>query len=889
MESGVLSDRARAALRMAEVDPPRSVTVASGVAADARAAGDLVSAAVAERALGLAALHLQDLDTALRHLRVAVRTGYRARAPQIAAEARMTLAFVLNVRGRPRHGLREIDAALAELRGVPWARATAQRGAILNQLGRLDEALSSYRTALPHLRRAKDHLWVQRVLLNRAVLHGRRQEFGAAQSDLRAAEELCLRHDLGLPLAFVRQNLGWIRAMRGDVPAALRCFEAAEATLRDLRSEVAWLLLDRGELLLSVHLIAEAREAAEAAVRAFQEERRGIGLPEARLLLARARALDGDAAGAHEQAGTALREFTRQQRPEWAALARYVALRSRLDENRDVRRDRADGRRLEQAADELCRAGWPAEALEARLAAADLALRHGRVQRACEQLSLVSVARRRGPVNLRAMGWHAEALIRRSRPGGRGALAAAGHAMRILIEHQSTWGATDLRAHAAAHRVDLAELGLRLAMERGRPAQVLSWAEQGRATSLLARPVRPPSDPRLAAMLARLRVTVAEIEESAGERSAPARLLHRQVALEREIRDYCRAHPPGRDVLMIPQVGVEELAKAQGPAALLEFVHLDGTLHVLTLVEGRLRLTTLGPSAPLPNLLAHIPFTLRRLARPETPAPSREAGLAMLRDIAARIDDFLFGPVRAEIRDRPLVLAPTGALQFLPWAVLPSCAGRPVTVAPSLALWHAGLVSPRSPGHVLAAAGPGLPEALREARSVAALHDTAPLVGAEATAEAVTSALNGSALAHLAAHGRVHPTNPLFSAIRLHDGPLTAFDLQGLASAPQIVVLAACDAGRSAVRPGDEVLGLGATLLAQGTRQVVAPVIAIQDALTGPLMTAFHRLLIQGLSAATALACAQRSMSDHVAAWATAVAFLAIGADQTFAPASSSG
>ena len=42
---------------------------------------------------------------------------------------------------------------------------------------------------------------------------------------------------------------------------------------------------------------------------------------------------------------------------------------------------------------------------------------------------------------------------------------------------------------------------------------MLTWAEEGRARHLLSRPARPPDDPELAAMLGRLRVTVAEIEE----------------------------------------------------------------------------------------------------------------------------------------------------------------------------------------------------------------------------------------------------------------------------------------------------------------------------------------------------------------------------------------
>ena len=91
--------------------------------------------------------------------------------------------------------------------------------------------------------------------------------------------------------------------------------------------------------------------------------------------------------------------------------------------------------------------------------------------------------------------------------------------------------------------------------------------------------------------------------------------------------------------------------------------------------------------------------------------------------------------------------------------------------------------------------------------------------------EAVTTVLDGARLAHLAAHGRIHPNNPLFTSLTFADGPLTVYDVEQLRQAPQLVVLAACDIGRSTVRAGDELLGVCATFLALGTRHVIASVV----------------------------------------------------------------
>ena len=85
--------------------------------------------------------------------------------------------------------------------------------------------------------------------------------------------------------------------------------------------------------------------------------------------------------------------------------------------------------------------------------------------------------------------------------------------------------------------------------------------------------------------------------------------------------------------------------------------------------------------------------------------------------------------------------------------------------------------------------GPGCPEQTAEVAAVAALHQVTALAGAAATVDAVTTGLNGASLAHLAAHGRIHPNNPLFTSLTFADGPLTVYDVERHQQAPQVVVL----------------------------------------------------------------------------------------------------
>jgi CHAT domain-containing protein len=77
------------------------------------------------------------------------------------------------------------------------------------------------------------------------------------------------------------------------------------------------------------------------------------------------------------------------------------------------------------------------------------------------------------------------------------------------------------------------------------------------------------------------------------------------------------------------------------------------------------------------------------------------------------------------------------------------------------------------------------------------------------------------------------------------------------------VVLAACDAGRSAVWPGGEAIGMATAFLAAGTATVIASVREVPDRTTVGLVTALHEGIANGLRPANALARAQLEHGDH--------------------------
>ncbi|MDT4987405.1 MAG: hypothetical protein QOI74_1499 [Micromonosporaceae bacterium] len=897
MGDAAVAEQAQEALRLADAEPARAVALATRIVAQARRERDPAAAAVAERAWGLALRHRGDVDSAIAHLREAVRLGRRAGSALLAAEARMTLSSALLERGRPQQARAEIDAALGNLDGVARARALSQRGTIMLELGRFPEAVADYRTALPAIREAGDLLWLLRVLSNRGLAHAYRHEFGPAETDLREAERLAGRLDLGLRVGFAQANLAFVLAARGDVPAALDYFDRAERCIRDHGAQVGSLLQDRSELLLSVRLVSEARETAEQAVAELEKEQRGIKLPEVRLLLAQAAYLDGDPAGSLRHARLAAREFARHQRPEWAALARlavlrceYAGARSSRSEDAGARSSRISLRRVDAVVTALTAAGWPVASIEGRLLAARILIDRGRVEEGHAHLREASRARRGGgPAILRARAWYAEAMLRQASGDRRGATNAIRAGLRVLDRHRAVLGATDLRAFVAGHRTELAEAGLRIAVEDGRPRRVLEWADRGRASHLLQQPLRPPDDPSLADALAELRATVTEINTTPGTDRADgatmARLLHRQGALERKIQGHARRQPGEPAARPAAPVRPAVLAAALAGRALVEYVQLDGVLYALTLCDGRSRLRQLATMSQVDGLLDRIPFALHQLVRrhrdPATSADATAAAFALLQHAASRLDRLLLGPL-TELGDSPLVVVPTGSLQCLPWSVLPSCAGRPLTVSPSATLWYtASRPATPSPAHVMVAAGPDLPGAREEAEAVAKIYGTEPVIDPAATVDAVMAELDGASVAHLATHGRLSAHNPLFSDLRLSDGPLLVYDLERLPRVPHTVVLAACDSARSVVCAGDELLGLSATFLARGTTQLVASVLPILDTETAPFMVAFHEQLAGGRPPAVALAAAQQQLAGDPATMVVAAGFVCVGAGFT--------
>lgn len=852
-----IRDLAAAALDLAYTDPKRAR--AMGMAAIAAADGDMLTRSVAQQAIGLTLAAVGELSTARKHLVASVRTALDAGLDASAAEARGSLAYVLTLLGEPGAALRELDRALPVAGGVPGARLRMQRALVLYESGRFEESAGAYERAMAALAEAGgDPLVEASIRNNRSILRVRMGDWRGAEEDLRLAEELYTATGHIGRIAMVFHNRGIAATVRGDIPAALAAYDDAAARYVATGRDPGLLPVEHADTLLSVGLVPEARGMAAAAVAAFTAAGNAIDVVQARVVLAQAALAAGDFESALAEAERAKRAAARQRRYGWAALARYLALRARWQLGHCTNATLRSGC---AAVDALAGAGWVVATADARVIVARMALELGRTDLARRELAKAGRARHTGPTQVRIRAWHATALLRLSGGDRRGAVAALRAGLRVLDQFRAGLGAAELRVHTSGHGQDLAALGLRLAVESGRADSVLWWAEQWRAGALRQRSARPPNDAALAAALAELRQVTADVTTTITTGGDARALVRRQSAVEDRVRRISR-HAANSAADTEAATGAR-LGGALGTAVLVEYLVVHDQLHAVVVRDGRTRLHPLGPVSTVWRDVDVLRFSLRGIAYGLGGSRSLEAAQARVAMVGRRLDDVLLGPLAIDGRD--LVIVPTGHLHGLAWSALPTCAERAVSVAPSAGLWlRAASHVSVADGPPVFAAGPDLVHANAEIAALTRNRRTARrFTGRRAKVEDVASAMDGATLAHIAAHGHLRVDNPQFSALRMADGPLTVYDLERLGTAPDLVVLSACDSGLSAVRPGDEVAGLAAALLAMGARVLIAPVLPVPDHATRPVMVRVHRYLRAGFRPADALA---RTRADFAAA-----------------------
>lgn len=780
------------------------------------------------------------------------RSEFEAQGTADATVARLD-AMVSAQAVQPGVGWRGLAPSVAGLHGLLALRA-----------GRLDEALTWLDRAVEHIDDAEP-LDACRMLLNRGVAHAERRELARARNDYAECARRARAEGFARLQFKAEHNRGHLDLYAGRLPQALARMEAAAATMP---GQWPIALLDRALVLLEAGLVQVADHTFAQAAEQFAAQHLPHDVGECELGRSECAAVRGDSAAARRHAATARRLFRRRGDETWVVRATLGELQadaallgSSPDRAAVPRRQWAAVSGRAARLEELCRqTGRPLWALSAACIRIEADVARGACDDPAATLELLGPVPAEAPIAVRLQARRVRALLQLAAGRREAAVRDVRAGQRDLRVHRARFGSLDLRTAGAVHGTALADLDLQLAAATGRPGSVLDAVERVRAVIGGTPRLAPPEDPVAAGLLTELRQLMAENRNLQGRPAGEPgrdRLMADSRRLQHEIlaRSWHEQGRPGDDRAGRSADVRRALAVRSGAVLLDVTVHRGEVLAVRADGSG-LRLHRLGPAAPLHEHVQRVQADLEVVANPLVPANLHDAAARSLTAGFAALQARL-GPV-VDGAGAELVVVAGGWLGLLPWAMLPARRGAATVVAPSVRHWLTHLGSaPAAPERVTAAAGPGLVHGEDEVRRVADLWPSAQaLVGQDATVGRMVELLGSPGIVHLAAHGRHEPDNPLFSSVRLADGPLFAHELDAGGRPPHLVMLSSCEVGRSSVRVGGEALGMASVLLRIGVGAVVAATAPLPDDAAIRVMTRVHRLLRDGDKVADALAVA---------------------------------
>ena len=274
----------------------------------------------------------------------------------------------------------------------------------------------------------------------------------------------------------------------------------------------------------------------------------------------------------------------------------------------------------------------------------------------------------------------------------------------------------------------------------------------------------------------------------------------------------------------------------------------------------------------------------------------------------------IIAPAVDFIEDREIIIVPERSLYNIPFAALPDERGKYISetfrirVVPSLTTLKLIQDSPadyHSQTGALIVGNPDvgrvryngrlkdisrLPCAESEANMIGGKLGVEPLLGKQATKQAVLQAINSVSLIHFAAHGNSERGEiALAPALRTpnripkeEDYLLTMSDISKVQLRAKLVVLSCCHSGRGDIR-AEGVVGIARAFLGSGARSVLVALWALDDSATEQFMSRFYEHLVCGESASESLHEAMKWMRcngySEVRQWAP---FMLIGDNVTF-------
>ncbi len=753
------------------------------------------------------------------------------------------------------------DVLQAELNGVLNHNYAAR----LMSVGRNEESLVSFDISVEHQEyrlangpapETRMGAFVQ-TLSSRAWVQIRLGNVRQAQEDLNRSLELAEKYELRTVAADMRSTMGMLALRTGDVPEALRLYEMAERSYRALELDVpAGLRFEQAEALLAAGLAEEAgAHLDEVLPKLLAEQSITREVARAEQYRASAALMTDEIELARQMADSARRKMLRVGCQTCIANATLTGLHA--DARDALRSGTVPGAlptRALRLADKMPTPQLADQAATARMLAVRLDIRRGNLKRAAETLQKVPRPGQLTPIDYRMLRRLCRAELAVAQGSRAKALTEIRSGLTELDAVRDRMGGLDLVSGTALHGQELADLAVKLVLERNDARRLFVWLERTRAQTYRYEPLSAGTDPELAARVAEVRGLGQAIQEAQHDGHPIAGLRAKYNERLREAQRL--GWHTGRWGRPRPVAGLDEVFDRLGDRAMVSFAASGDELVAVVVAGGECRLVRLGSAGAAAESARVLNVDLDALAPDNLPERLAEVVMASARKQADKLDAQLIQPLAGTIGDRELVIVPTGPLYAVPWGVLPGLRGRPTVVAPSATAWLAAELtkSPRARKIVLVR-GPGLAGARGELEKLTTHYRTATtMTGAKATVKSVLRAMDGAKLAHFAAHGAHEPENALFSRLELADGALFGHEMAGLRQPPRQVVFAACELALNRIRPGDEALGFASALLASGSRTVIAPLSRVGDLASAAAMDDYYRALAVRDSPALALA-----------------------------------
>ncbi len=534
----------------------------------------------------------------------------------------------------------------------------------------------------------------------------------------------------------------------------------------------------------------------------------------------------------------------------------------------------------------------------------------------------LKIARKHGPPEVEVSALYQLALAERERGAplaSRRQVEAALERLRSLSASQSKEGLSpsyaaarqgsydlliDLLVGSPAHDTLLADILLSLeASERAR------W--QSLAASLvperLLAGILKRADPRSVAERRRLDAEIGKLEEQRvflkwEERATDAVTRDEEkLAEQRDILDtrLQRADTWAATVSRPAPITFKEIQQLLDPGTSLLEYRLGETRSLLWLVTTQgVEVFDLPPRNEIENS-AHRLYDL--LAESQWHGNQRKTK-PLIKELSA----MLLGPVADRLRGRDLVVAPDGAIQLVPFAILldPRSRASQEASQPAPPLYREHRISylpsasvlrgirrelshrPVPTGRLAVLADavfrePGLvplPHSRQEAQEILALVPKGERklaeLGYEANRELVMSGkLADFSILHFATHATEHPERFALSSIVLSqidtqnrsiEGRLGVNDIQSLSLPADLVVLSACKTALGKDVRGEGNMGLTQAFMYAGAARVLVSLWNVNDESTPQFMARFYKALLQEKkSPAEALGIAQRWMAEE--------------------------